>query len=211
MSRVARTAISTRTPRFGEAFIDSAPTIGTAALIPGMSINQPRKPAGAPSGGQWSAMQHAEIEGIELTRPVQQRLPGTVRTVTDVLGRSRDIVRTYEDGAYDCPFCAYPVQPGQPHCENPACPANQRRDAAQVAAQVAAAEARQAETERRQREHEAAMSRLEASRNERQRRLADLEARARGMGACLTCLQRSAWDYKPRFVKHRSKCPHERS
>jgi hypothetical protein len=34
-----------------------------------MSTNQPRKPAGTPSGGQWAPAQHAEIEDIGLSSP----------------------------------------------------------------------------------------------------------------------------------------------
>ena len=34
-----------------------------------MSTNQPRKPAGIPSGGQWAPAQHAEIEDIDVSPP----------------------------------------------------------------------------------------------------------------------------------------------
>ena len=182
----------------------------SAALVLSMNINQPREPSGTAVGGRWTPVQHAEMEGVELSSPVQLRLPGVAHLVTDVLGRQLEVTHTYEDGAYDCPFCSYPVLSKEAGCRNPACPANPSRPSNEVAAQVAAAEARQAEDERRQREIEAATARFESWRQERKRRLVEVEAEARRRGACLTCLRRSSQESRPKFVKHRGKCPHER-
>lgn len=45
-------------------------------------------------------------------------------TSTNVLGEQRAIVRTFEDGAYICPWCSGPVQTAS-KCQNPACEAGE--------------------------------------------------------------------------------------
>lgn len=127
--------------------------------------------------------------------------------VTLVSGESREITRVWADGAYECPWCWYPVRADEAECGNPAC--DTRLDAAGLAARRAEQAARVQAAER-----EASLRRWEAERRAEREAAetalwAELSGRASDAGECIACLRRSYWRSSPRFVRHRdsSNCP----
>src|SRR5262245_58688971 len=129
------------------------------------------------------------------TTDTQTDLP--FASLTDVLGRSWPILRTYPDGSFDCPFCAAAIITPKTTCENPWCLANpimsvtcaQELDAKRERALQEAAE--------RKRNHELAMARIEQERQERLERSQALYQEARAKGACLRCLD--VLSHRPKF------------
>lgn len=142
--------------------------------------------------------------------------------VTDLVGRERPVVRFWEDGGYDCPFCGYPTtadcagsgwvrQVEGRHCCNPGCTANPHLDPVKVRAGFEESERRrerqEAEDAERRARHEQFMAAMDANRQADRQRWAEVAAEAKNRGACLECLSRSRWRSEPRYIRHRSGCP----
>lgn len=138
-------------------------------------------------------------------------------------GEARPIERVWPDGSYECPWCHYSVAADAAGCGNPNCFAlvgSSYWTAERIAARRAEQAARAAEEARRKRDHELALERIAAERQERLDKWAVVAAEAERRGACLACLRASAWesfgnpwnppdrpDGRARFVKHRGACP----
>jgi hypothetical protein len=128
--------------------------------------------------------------------------------IANVLGAERAVVRTYEDGSYDCPWCSHPVVAPASACVNPWCVANPRMPVAYAERVEATERKRREEEERRQRDSKAALERIQEGRTAEfeWRERARQEARRRGTCTRYECLFRPGG--KLRFVKHRGGvCP----
>lgn len=136
----------------------------------------------------------------------------SVITLAD--GEQRPVVRTWPDGAWECPFCFYPHT--GPSCGNPACLAFPGITAGRVAAVKAEWAARDAENARRVRL--AALD--EARRLEREQRrlatVAEFLAQAETKGWCPRCWRHStsngSYPDSAKLVRHRDpeNCPHRK-
>jgi hypothetical protein len=139
-------------------------------------------------------------------------------------GEARPIEQVWPDGSYTCPWCFYGVQADAAGCGNPACFAlvgSTYWTAERIEARRAELKARADEEARRQRDHEAALERIAAERQDRIDKWAVVAAEAEKRAACLSCLRASAWETfgspwydKPegraKFVRHRGQCPRGR-
>lgn len=137
-----------------------------------------------------------------------------VASVIDILGRDREITQTYPDGSFTCPFCASAVIFPADRCQNPGCPASTHamgNPACRVhfQARIEAEQARQAEAERRQRDHAWAMQRIADEQTVREQWIAGQYDEQTRRGTCRRCLKPDAFRRVSRFVKHRSICPSE--
>ncbi len=139
--------------------------------------------------------------------------------ITDVLGRTRPVVYSYEDGSWNCPFCFSAVVSGERchwdracvsgHCNNPACFANAHYPAHTARERLAEAEAKEREERERKANHAWAMKRAEEDAQARAAAREALRQKAIEIGACVRCaLDRS--NYRGKLVKHRGACPKER-
>jgi len=132
-----------------------------------------------------------------------------VSEIRTVLGDTRPVVRHYEDGSFECPWCCAAVIFPKRECENPACDSSkywtperlqERRDR----------EAHRLEDEaRRKRDHEAAMQRIAEDKALREIWQKEKVDECIRRGCCLLCLFQPGWD-RVKFVKHRKPCPKRR-
>lgn len=131
-----------------------------------------------------------------------------IHSLTNVLGATLPIVRRYEDGSFDCPFCHNAVIVPITECQNPWCAANPLMPvaAAQKAADKAAEQQR--EDDRRKRDTAFAILRIEEGRASAAQFRADTYAEAKRRGTCVACCL-DKYD-RVRFVKHRGMCPKAR-
>jgi hypothetical protein len=144
-------------------------------------------------------------------RMTQMDLPFN-RSITNVLGESRQIEKVWPGGAYTCPFCASTAEPTG--CKNPACSAGEWALSSPHAARAHFEERqRQAEERKKEEVDREERSRIQKNYFEESRREATQEREnviqeANRRGACVRCaLEKS---YAPKFVKHRGTCPKER-
>jgi hypothetical protein len=144
-------------------------------------------------------------------RMTQLNLPFN-RSITNVLGESRQIEKVYPGGDYNCPFCGAAAKASG--CENPACSANtynlSHADAVRphFEKQQREHEARLAEETNRHAAHESAMRRGEEYRQEQAQRRQEVLGEAIRKGACQNCAMDSLRvGGKVKFVKHRGACP----
>lgn len=146
--------------------------------------------------------------------PEQQaaNLPPEVkaRVLTLADGESREVTRTWPDGAWDCPYCTAPSSAASAKCENPGCTANMTADQLAATRQRHAAEdAHREEADRIQRFNY--RMRLESAQAEDEL-WEDLAREAAERGACVTCLRNSHWRSgreNAKFVRHRTSNYHD--
>ena len=154
--------------------------------------------------------------------------------VTDILGRSLPVARSWPDGSWECPHCGYgydpsrgpckgramgyrtdctsdelPVEQRGIHCQNPACFANPHYPVEEARTRLAEQARRAGDERARQRNHEAAMERIAQGQAARAKALADVRAIAVERGCCVRCALKDA-PYRVKYVKHRAKCPLEK-
>lgn len=129
-----------------------------------------------------------------------------ILTVRTCLGDERVVTRTYQDGSAECPFCSYPITPGQSH--NPWCDAHPSYTPERLQAERDKRAAREREERERQRNHAWAMERIRRERAEREAWQAEQTVEARRRGACVRCLFGASSGV--RFIKHRGPCPRAR-
>lgn len=154
--------------------------------------------------------------------------------ITNVLGRSLPVERTWPDGSWECPHCGYGYDPARDkckdqamgyrtdctsdelpaeqrgiHCQNPACFANPHYPVEEALARLAEHARCKAEDAARQRNHESARQCITDGKIARNARLAEIRAEAIGKGCCVRCALKDA-PYRVKYVKHRVKCPLER-
>jgi hypothetical protein len=128
-------------------------------------------------------------------------------TLTDILGETREIVFTWPDGSFQCPFCGYASRDGV--CDNPACSASHwatpgnRHHFQEMKDRT---ERERAESAERRRNHEIAMRRIEEDNRARGQRRAEFIARVREAGGCLLCSD----EYHDKVRRHRKGCPKDR-
>jgi len=126
-------------------------------------------------------------------------------SVSNVLGERRNAPHVYPDGAWSCPFCGSACVPTErwfeDPCLNPQCEANPHMSAAVVLERRAQFAERKREEDRRRRNHELAMQRIQA---DKERRAAELRE-VREAGLCVECYVRR---YGKR-VRHRTADYHE--
>jgi hypothetical protein len=144
-------------------------------------------------------------------RMTQMPLPFN-RSITNVLGESRQIEKVYPGGEYNCPFCGAAAKASG--CENPACSASTHAmsHAAETRPYFEKAqrehESRLAEEADRRAAHESAMRRGEEYRQEQSQRRQEVLGEAIRKGACQNCaLDSLRVGGKVKFVKHRGACP----
>jgi hypothetical protein len=140
-------------------------------------------------------------------------------TVTDCLGRTREIEKRYTDGGYNCPFCNYGVFPVRSRgCENPACSAGTRcfdiagnplPECEKAFAILVSAQERTESIARHNREIQESIARThELAADERRAALDVALTEAATRKACSTCVRYAHMTYRPiKFVKHRGACP----
>lgn len=134
----------------------------------------------------------------------------------DLLGREREIEKTYEDGSFNCPFCHAAVLAPAERCDNPACPASTHafenpgcekhfREA------IEREERRQAAEATWRRNQQLAMERVAEEHEARRRREHEAMEEARRRGACILCVSKDlSVGREPKFIKHRNGCPRRR-
>jgi hypothetical protein len=143
-------------------------------------------------------------------RMTQMPLPFN-RSITNVLGESRQIEKVYSGGDYNCPFCNYAAKASG--CENPICSASLNALAHAETARPRFEqyqrehEARLAEEARRQRDREISKNYYEESRKAQATRQNEVEQEAHRRGACVRCAIAPLPYGAPKFVKHRGACP----
>lgn len=131
-------------------------------------------------------------------------------TITLANGDTKAVEKVYPDGSYNCPWCSYGVRPDDPRCMNPAC-LTQYADAWRVQAVIDEANARQAEKDRRAREHERSMQRLAEEREARELRFIEALTEVREAGQCAYCFTTTYGHYGDRAkrIRHRDANHHE--
>jgi hypothetical protein len=129
-----------------------------------------------------------------------------ILTVRTCLGDERLVTRTYADGSAECPFCSYPITPGQSH--NPWCDAHPGYTPEKLQAQRDTRAAAEREGRDRRANHASAMRRIAEERESREAWEHEQYAEARRRGACLRCLFGASSGVH--FVKHRGPCPRDK-
>ena len=144
--------------------------------------------------------------------------------VTDVLGRVRDVQRTWPDGSWECPFCGSAYDPrrgfcrGQKqgyredcgdgeHCQNPACFANPHYPVERAREVLANEERKRAEEAQRVEIAEFRRRYAEEQAAERRAKIQSIRTEAQARGACIRCALKDAPYREPKFIKHRTRCP----
>lgn len=142
--------------------------------------------------------------------------------ITDCLGETRPITRTYPDGSFDCPFCAAAVRTPARRCSNPWCAACDyafdgqgapKPSVAETFAKKAAADRdRAAELERWTATQRWATQYAHEQNTARQDAYAEKRALAVARKACLVCFDATGrgWADYAKIVKHRGECPRSR-
>ena len=128
--------------------------------------------------------------------------------LTNVLGETLLVLKFYEDGSFNCPFCSYAVIAPATLCSNPWCSANPTMPVAAAQKIVDDAAKRKAEEERRKSLHTWSMQRIAEDRQAKAQFRADTIAEAKNRGTCVRCCLDN-YD-RVKFVKHRGTCPKER-
>lgn len=141
-------------------------------------------------------------------------------TIAD--GETREVARTWPGGAWDCPFCSSPNDPGEEFyqrrgwdrpCANPACLAGGNGSPEAVAAYRVAEARRAAELADAGRRNRAMAAYAEASRQRREAAVDAARAEQAAAGWCWACWWRSTgggrFDSRERKVRHRdpANCP----
>lgn len=128
-------------------------------------------------------------------------------TITDILGNSLPVTRTYEDGSFNCPHCGYAVVAPALECSNPWCAAHPEMPL--KAAERIVLEKRKAAEERaaRERNLRLARERIEEERAAREADWAEVRAEVERRGACLRCAAKTFEMGRVRIVRHRKACP----
>lgn len=146
--------------------------------------------------------------------------------VTDVLGRVRDVQRTWPDGSWECPFCGYGFSAerglcrGQKqgyredcgngeHCQNPACFANPHYPVERAREVLATEERKRAEEAQRLENLRSRREYAEEAAAERRAKIHAIRKEAESRGACIRCALKDAPYREPKFIKHRTRCPLE--
>jgi hypothetical protein len=133
------------------------------------------------------------------------------RSITNVLGETRQIEKVYPGGDYNCPFCGAAAKASG--CENPACSANTYNLSHAEAVrphfekQHAEYEAEKQREAQRQRDREISKNYYEESRKKEATRQNEVEQEAHRKGACVRCAIKPLLYGKPKYIKHRGACP----
>lgn len=146
--------------------------------------------------------------------------------ITDVLGRVRDVQRTWPNGSWECPFCCSAVDPerdrcrgtvhgyrndcdGALHCQNPACFANPHYPVERAREVLATEERKRAEEARRLVDRAWAKKYAEGQAQARAEKIRSIQKEAQARGACIRCALKDAPYRESKFIKHRTRCPLE--
>lgn len=127
--------------------------------------------------------------------------------VRDCLGREREPSYVWEDGSYNCPFCASAAKPEG--CRNPCCfarvePAFPVERAKEL---MAAEEERKAETARRERDQEWREQYRAEQETEHARMRQALREKCALESYCYHCAFKDFPYRAPKLVRHRKTCP----
>ena len=150
----------------------------------------------------------------------------TQTQITDVLGRVRDVQRTWPDGSWECPFCGYgySVERGPckgqtqgyredcsngEHCQNPACFANPHYPVERAREVLANEERKRAEEAQRLENLRIRREYAEEQARARAEKIRGVQKEAQARGACIRCALKDAPYCEPKFIKHRTRCPLE--